>query len=397
MDQVHASRWFPVALVAVVCLVVSSGPAEPPKPATGQTVYAADPQHLWNRLYETLFVRVGPDGDTYGSDRFEPLLWLGSKHLLAGPSQDRAVKVLAEFLDKQGEKRFDDPLKRALLQRDLWMLFSWLQGMHTYGGGSGIPPEKLGESQNRLGRPLAAALRRLTLSPDQIKKLPDHYAEAVKASRLPADLFAADGPWVCLGHSDGPVAPEHLRKENTLANSAFLIFLQVPGGRDAARKYLKQATGDLPAGAEVALVRRALLIAAPADVTPTNLIESIQLRAYGGERGLSVSEFRLSRALLLAGKAGGLRAVGDNERDFKTGFGGHNGDPFEEPPVGQDFRVRQVDVKAECRGCHSRDRFPGLRAPRPLSEVSVTEAMETAVKWKRDRPDWKALRKLWEE
>src|SRR5262249_34901601 len=158
-----------------------------------------------------------------------------------------------------------------------------------------------------------AVLRRLALPPEQVKKLPDHYAEAAKGSGLPADLFAADGPWVCVGRSDGPVALEHLRKENTLANSAFLIFLRVPGGRDAARNYLKQGTGDLPAGAEVALVRRALLIAAAADVTPSNLIESVQLRAYG-ERDMSVSEFRLSRALLLAGKAGGLRAVGDSER-----------------------------------------------------------------------------------
>jgi hypothetical protein len=399
MDHLHASRWFPVALLAgvtVVCLLVSLGSAEPPKPATEQTVYDADPQHLWNRLYETLFVRVGPDGDTYGSDRFEPLLWLGSKHLLEGPSQDRAVKVLSEFLDKQAENRTDDPLKRALLQRDLWMLFSWLQGMHTYGAGSGVPPEKLAAAQQRLGRPLAAVLRRLAMSPDQVKKLQDHYAEAAKRSGLPADLFAADGPWVCVGRSDGPVAQMHVQESNTLANSAFLIFLRLPGGRDAARKYLKQGTGDLPAGAEVALVRRALLIAAPADVTPTNLVESVQLRGYG-ERELSVSEFRLSRALLLAGKAGGLRAVGDGERDFKTGFASHNGDPFEEPPVGQDFRVRQVDLKAECRGCHDRARFPGLRAPRPLVEVSVTEAMETAVKWNRDRADWKALRKLWEQ
>jgi hypothetical protein len=142
MDNSRTSRWSPVALVAgaaVVCLVVSSGPAEPPKPAPGQTVYDADPQHLWNRLYETLFVRVGPDGGTYGSDRFEPLLWLGSKHLLEGPSHDRAVKVLAQLLDEEGEKRIDDPLKRALLQRDLWMLFSWLQGTHSYVG-SGKPP-----------------------------------------------------------------------------------------------------------------------------------------------------------------------------------------------------------------------------------------------------------------
>jgi len=414
MENPHASRRFPIYLAAgamVICLVVSVGPAESRhKTSAEQAVYDRDPEHLWNRLYEALFVRVGPDGGTYGRDRFEPLLWLGSKHLLQGPSHDCGVKLLDQFLDKHGEKLIEDPLKRALLQRDLWMLFSWLEGMHTHGGGFGIPPEKLVESQRRLDRPLAAVMRRLALSRDQIKKLPDNYADAVKSGRfakshvsekpdkpyLPPDLFSADGPWVCVGRPDRPVAPEHVQKANTLANSAFLIFLRLPGGRDATRKYLKREKGDLPAGSEVALVRRALLIAARAVITPTNLIESVQLRVYE-KTGLSVSEFRLSRAMLLAGQAGGLRAVGEGERDFKTGFAGSAGDPFEEPPVSQDFGVRRVDIRAECTGCHSRDRFPGLRAPRPLLEVRAARAMETAVKWKRERVDWKALRKLLSE
>jgi hypothetical protein len=397
----------------VVCLAAALGPAESPKkPAPEEAVYDRDPEHLWNRLYEGLFVRVGPDGATYGRDRFEPLLWLGSKHLLQGPSRDRSVKLLEEFLDKKGEKLFEDPLRRALLQRDLWMLYSWLEGMHTHGGDSGVPAEKLGEAQRRLGPPLVGVVRRLALSGEQIKKLPDNYADAVKSGRfakshesekpdspyLPPDLFSTDGPWVCVGRSDGPPAPEHLRKENTLANSAFLIFLRLPDGRDATLKALKRDTVDLPAGAEVALVRRALLIASPGEITPTNLIESIQLRVYG-KTELFVSEFRLSRRLLFAGEAGGLRAVGANERDFKTGFGGRNYDQFEEPLVGQELNVRRVDILAECRGCHGRDRFPGLRAREsgPLVEARVADAMKTAVKWKEERADWKALRKLLEE
>jgi hypothetical protein len=404
---------FAVCLVvgaAVVCLFVSLGPAEPPhKASSEQPVYDSDPQHLWNRLYEALFVRVGPDGGTYGRDRFEPLLWLGSKHLLQGPSHGRAVKRLNEFIDKQGEKLIEDPRKQALLQRDLWMIYSWLEGMHSHGGDSGIPPEKLAQARRQLGRPLAAVIRRLRLSPEQIKKLPDNYADAVKSGRfaksratekpdkpyLPPDLFSAESPWVCVGRSDGPVAPEHLRKENTLANSGFLIFLRMPGGRDATRKYLKRDPGDLPTGAEVALVRRALLIAAPAELTPTNLIESIQLRVYG-KTELFVSEFRLSRSLLFAGQAGGLRAVGSAERDFKTGFGGSTWDQFEERLVGQDLAVRQVDIKNECTGCHNRDRFPGLRAREsgPLVQKPLADAMGTAVKWKQGRADWKTLRKL---
>jgi hypothetical protein len=411
MYHSHTSSLSAISLLAgaaVVCLLVSLGSAESPREAASeQAVYNRDPQHLWNRLHEALFVRVGSDGVTYGRDRFEPLLWLGSKHLLQGPSHEQAVKLLNEFLEKDGEKLNEEPLKRALLQRDLWMVFSWLEGMHQHGGDSGVPPEKLRESQQRLGRPLAAVIRRLALSPEQIKKLPDNYAAAVKSGRfakshaseqpdnpyLPPDLFSADGPWVCVGRSDGPVAPEHVQKANTLANSAFLIFLRLPGGRDAALKYLKRDPGDLPAGAEVVLMRRALLIAAPAEITPTNLIESIQLRVYG-ENELSVSEFRLSRRLLFAGQAGGLRAVGSNERDFKTGFASSTWDEFEEPLVGQELGVRRVDIQAQCIGCHGRDRFPGLRAPRPLVEASAADAMDTAVKWKRERADWQALRKL---
>ncbi|HEV3256014.1 MAG TPA: hypothetical protein VG013_03975 [Gemmataceae bacterium] len=413
MDKLDGSRLFTAGLVigaTVGCLFVSFGLAQPAQKTSSEgTVYHADPQHLWNRLYDDLFVRVGSDGGTYGRDRFEPLLWLGSRHLLAGPSHERGVKLLKEFLDKHGEKLIEDPLKRALLQRDLWMVFSWLHGMHVHSGDSGIAPDKLGEAKKRLGRPLAAVIRRLALSREQIKKLPDNYADAVKAGRfakshasekpdapyLPPDLFSADGRWVCVGRAQGPPAPEHLRKENTLANSAFLIFLRLPGGRGATLKYLKRGTGDLPAGAEVALVRRAVLIARSAEITPTNLVESIQLRVYG-ETGQSVSEFRLSRGLLFAGQTGGLHAVGSNERDFKTGFGAGTYDQFEEPLVGQDLAVRRVDIKNECTGCHNRDRFPGLRAREsgPLLQATVADTMGIAVKWKQERPDWKALRKL---
>src|SRR5262245_59546057 len=90
---------------AAVCLLVSPGSAESPREtAPEQAVYDRDPQHLWNRLHEALFVRVGSDGVIYGRDRFEPLLWPGSRHLLQGPSHELAVKLLNEFLEKDGEK-----------------------------------------------------------------------------------------------------------------------------------------------------------------------------------------------------------------------------------------------------------------------------------------------------
>ena len=55
---------------------------------TERGMYHADAQHLWNRLYEALFVRVGQDARTYGRDRLDPLLWPETRYLLEGPDHD---------------------------------------------------------------------------------------------------------------------------------------------------------------------------------------------------------------------------------------------------------------------------------------------------------------------
>jgi hypothetical protein len=157
-----------VAIAAVVCCFASSGSSQSPK--LQRSMYDADPEHLWNRLHEALFVRVGPDSLTYGQDRLEPLLWLGSKHLLEERSRDRAVAVLKEFIESKGEKLIEDPLKRAILQRDLWLVFNWLEGEH--GKGFEEPPpltsEAVRTAQEKLRPPLVAVIGRLALTQDQI-------------------------------------------------------------------------------------------------------------------------------------------------------------------------------------------------------------------------------------
>jgi len=61
------------AAAAAIGFLTAEGPARPAdEPGPGGAICHADPKHLWNRLHEALFVRVGPDGRTYGRDRFEP-------------------------------------------------------------------------------------------------------------------------------------------------------------------------------------------------------------------------------------------------------------------------------------------------------------------------------------
>jgi hypothetical protein len=434
-----------VAVVAAVCFLVPAGPAEPAnQPAPTAPVYHPDPNQLWNRLYRALFLRVGPDGRTYGQDRLEPLLWRESKNLLEERSNKRAVSLLEEFLKNKGEKRIDDPLKRALLQRDLWLVFNWLEGKHDNFAPPPLEAQAARAAQERLRHPLAAVIGRLALSPKQIRKLPDNYAAAVASGRfarrfdpgkpdrpyLPSDLFSADGPWVCVGRPDGPVAPQHyVSGENRFTNSVFLVFLRLPAGRASTLTYLKKlrsfsgpvAVGTsgggravpnpklpkLPDGAEFALVRRALLIDSSHRVAAAPLTESVQLRA--DRSGRPFHEWRLSRALLLAGRAGGLRALGAGESDFKTGFNAHAMDELETTSRGSSFPGgRRLVVRQNCVVCHEQ---PGLSSfnslfffrggslgdgarGASLSEATVSQLAGVAVKWRERQPDWTALRKL---
>src|SRR5208282_1001345 len=91
----------------------------------GNTIYNPDPNHLWNRLNETLFVRTAQDGKKYGLDELDILYWFRTTNLLAGTSQQQAISILDEFINEHGEQLIRNPLKRALLQRDLWELFDW--------------------------------------------------------------------------------------------------------------------------------------------------------------------------------------------------------------------------------------------------------------------------------
>lgn len=385
---------FPLAAAALVTAIAASTPSGHggAEPAAG-AIYDPDPEHLWNRLHEALFVRTGPDGADYGRDRLEPLLWRTSRHLLQGPSHRRLLSVLDEFLRDDGATRIDDPLKRAMLQRDLWLVFSWVESSHAIVFGSGPTPYLWDAAQARLREPLARAIGRLALPAPAIARLPDTYALAV-ASRaypavddprvpdrpfLPADLFVPNGPWVSIGREDALVAPMHLLQDNPFTTSAFLVFISLPGGRAATLAYVERlrtfdrpllmksseedegrglaympnpALPAFPAGTRVALVRRALLVDTAGAIVPTTLTENVQVRVYrtvapstreAFEDGMRVdpafvarfhaaqssNEFVLSRARLFGGRAGGLQAVGRDEEDFRTGFSTQGVDVFE--------------------------------------------------------------------
>ena len=402
--------------------------------ASDQAVYAPDPDHIWNRLFRLFYVRHARDGRHYGGDELDPYLWPETRYLLNGSSRDQALKLLDEFLLKHSERLITDPLKRALFQRDLLAVNDWLL----------YPSDEQIQGRSELQGRIAEVIRRLALTEDQIRRLPDNYADAVRAHGfptnhnpadsqhpfLPADLFDPKGSWVCLGEQQGrPVASDHL--EFFDGRSIFLVFFQVPGGRGKTLEYLaklrdipktwganpdmlpflRDGQADLaglvpypeppqfPIGTRMALVRQMVLISSSGNPMRTHLTESVQMRVYRaihfdlggtGTHSQDFFEFRISREGLLSGHGGGLRAIAPGEKEFAF-FRAHGNEVFESE--GEKPESEEGIVLLTCSSCHefagmhsfisySRHRFgAGIGMPPKLIESNPDREAAVQTAW----------------
>src|SRR5687767_11493103 len=102
-----------ITMMLCILTVAAAAPAGP---------YAADPEHVWNRLHRALFVRTMADGSTRDHP-IDPLLYRGGTFLLEGEEHARAIAALDAFLKHEPAQGEEDALKRFVLQRDLWAAF----------------------------------------------------------------------------------------------------------------------------------------------------------------------------------------------------------------------------------------------------------------------------------
>ena len=377
------------------------------------SVYDPDPGHPWNRVFRQLYRRTTADGDgqEYGANELDPLLWFDTTYLLNGPSHEEALQVLDEFLSSHAENLIRDPLKRAMFQRDLWAVFDW----------SASQAEPYPAERQALQERLAQIIRRVALSKEQIDSLPDNYALEIRshtfltvappngpdAPFLPPDLFQADSAWVPVGREGGPVAMTHTESFPFYGRSVFLVFVRSPGGRESSLRFIQSLNTEphprTAIGSRVALVRRMLLIDDQGALILSPLVETIQIRLFNPEQHFH--EFELNRIELFGGKAGGL--VLNN--DFFMLFMGH-GDVFENPDI-PDLRA---EIPQICKACHFEDSatpYSGdtssiisySRQPFPLPDnqkpvlfpTSWSDEARTVIEWKRNHDTWKSLKGLW--
>ena len=346
---------------------------------------SAEPAAAYTRLYESIMIRQGPDGKSYGADALDPLLvWHPSKFLIEGKSRERLIAALDAFAS-QPSRKFEiyTDVQRAVMQRLLWAVFDFTA---KRGGNAS-------EGKRAIQQKLVPIVRRLSLSRDAINALPDNFAATVKADRysrdpdpkalfkpfFPAGLFEPKGPWICLTTSylsaKSPL-PAKTHSEDQLHRSAFNIFIRLPGGRDQTLQYIKDLadfrdhwttegprrpilsitnvsrnlkTPKFPAGTQFAIVRQALLISNAGKLVVSPLIESVQMRAYLKRHSKAVSEFLMEPTKLIVGEAI-LRARRVDERGFKLFLAGGS-DPLD-PESGRSLRSDR-SILGHCNICHS--------------------------------------------
>ena len=418
------------------------------------TIYDCDTNHLWNRLNETLFERTAQDGKKYGLDELDILYWYHTKHLLEEPSQRQALAILDEFINTHGEKLIHEPLKRALLQRDLWELFDWTA--------LPWPTAPFAQERKELQKRLVVVMRRLALTTNEIASLPDNYSMQARTDKLPdlpQDLFQTNGDWVNLSpmsYEGEEIAPTHDHSSD--GHSAFLVMLHLPEGRQAALSYLDQlrtfehfwvyrtntdafaTTNSLkevltlntnlpefPANTEWALVRRMFVIDTDGKIQPTRIVESIQLRRYLAiARATLVMvtnkngrvdpqwippqkfyEFQMDRS-----RNSGLREVAKDEKGFVfVHFMGMGFDPFEEKSDDSQTRDSSTfkrTILEECRTCHvapgiysvnvyASQFHPSFIYPPQLFNLDANLEMKGALDWKQEQYNWGLLQGLWNQ
>jgi hypothetical protein len=370
-------------------------------------VYDPDPEHLWNRLFRQFFSRTTNDGQEFGWNSLDPLLWPETTHLLEGASYRQTLQLLDEFLSTGGELLISDPLKRAMFQRDLWAVFDWL----------GIATGGFAEQREALQEKIALILKKLALTEQEIQSLPDNYTAAVDSGAfpasfqdqdpnlafLPAGFLEPDGGWVCLGRGAGPIAMTHTEEFPFFGRSIFLVFMRVPGSRDATLSFLQELNEArqpvLPGVLEVALVRRALLIDTQGGLVLSPIVESIQIRHFRPTQ--TFYEFELDRTLLFNGFSGGLQPVDKVLMLFRS-----HGDGF---LAGY---IEEAQIPELCKGCHidegmsilgvtsilsySRARFPLPDGGQPvLAAATPEQEAQALVAWKTGQESWQKLQTLW--
>lgn len=364
-------------------------------------VYDPDPTHLWNRLESAFYIRHShipstsggpPIHRIEGGDYIDFFGWGRTEYWSSPQTAQRLIPLLDEYLNGGGERMIHDPLRRAVMLRDLWAAYDFLVGQNIARFGSRQTRKRRDEICRRLARVIAS----LALSRSEIAALPDTYAAAVASGSfapehgrdpsrnyLPYGLLERPSEWVEIDFYQPNLHEDLYDRFITLhtrayrGRSYFRIFYRFPKGRTELVHYLqlldkqgvdwRQAAQDgfillkkdapqIPVGTEVALVQFMMTLDDELRPTPTRIVESVRHRTYlntdGSSEpetntgvGMNVMEYTMKRRLLFDDlRDGGLHREPDGWPQYRVIF---------QPPDAPDWGTERRKVLfQQCVDCH---------------------------------------------
>ena len=398
-----------------------------------ESVYAADPNDSWNRIFHLLFTRtvkaemssdfpeagpfteseaMGVTGLRVSTRRFErveigdraiePLYpsFLSSAGVLSILTEPRFSELKVGLTTAISDQNIRPPLARALMQCDAWAAYDIIFRSGNFRTGD---DRQIGEHKEVLLSLLAHFIRKLALSSAEIRSLPANYAAAEKVKNLPA-LFSPESGWLEI-----QLLPDRVHDFHSTYRRAARVFVKprrVPENKAQFVSSLKdnQHTEELEA---VALAVQNLLVDTRGRVVPSSIISDLQIRFFSNsDRRIpavsEATEYELSRKLLLTHPVtGGLVEFNDDAPAYLAAAG----NDFEfATPLFDSHTPLVARLQTRCAQCHGRSlkhlmTFSIIDTP-PVPPVTILNAMNSdralyVASRKEQRDDYKSLLSHW--
>jgi hypothetical protein len=395
----------------------------------GEPIYDRKAGHPWDRLREIFYTHRFSESEVYEHPHAFAPPWREYVPFVQDAAFHEQVLARLEAVEQLPPAQLEEQpaTRRLIFIGDLWPVFDGLQGAHINVPRNEEATQKATRRRAELVRRIAGLMRRLELTEDEVRELPNAFLVADKkklypksfdpdAPRepfFPVELLDKDGPWVAYAQEKEPEAGGTAHASNVHNRSLFTLHLRHPAGRAAGEKFLRDWTASegkmlIPQKTTLALLRRALVPTRSGKLMVSPFVESLQLIVVTPEKDEHF-KFTLDRRELLTGGLG-LKPLGKDDPVDTSSFESSIlpnrmalAQSETEPPSESLIALRYKTLKeipsslGSCIRCHSyRNQLFGSSGPVKAAflQSDPNSAIATILKKKAASHDWKEYLRL---